>query len=178
MSSLKQAKMNKNKLFMRAIDYLIEQKIVDSQKEIAVRTGISEPTLSNIRSEKKAVSFKTVCKLTEAFPGLFDIAYFRGESESMIIDELTQTNHGELQSDQPTAMELYDMMLKEKDERIRELQIHIDDQRIELANKERTIQSLVQQMATLNARLAAYQQSSLDNYPFHVGVSEPNSTHV
>lgn len=176
--SLKQTKVNKNKLFMRAIDYLIEQKIVDSQKEIAVRTGISEPTLSNIRSEKKAVSFKTVCKLTEAFPGLFDIAYFRGESECMIIDELTQTNQGELQTDQPTDMELYDMMLKEKDERIRELQIHIDDQRIELANKDRTIQSLLQQLSTLNARLAAYQKPALDDYPFPVAVSEPNPSRL
>lgn len=164
---------SKNYIFAEALDWIVKNKGVNGQKGIARATGISENTISRIITGKVQPSDDTLRKISELYG--FNMAWLRGEEDA---DMFIESNTHESPSDLPTSTELYDMMLKEKDERIRELQIHIDDQRIELANKDRTIQSLVQQMATLNARLAAYQQSSLDNYPFHVGVSEPNPTRV
>ena len=168
-----------NDIFAEAFDELKRNHGIKTQKELASRMGVSEDTITRIMKHRTEVTEDIITKLQTASGCIFNLQWLSGKELNMFPPErIDADNPQESASDLPTATELYDMMLKEKDERIRELQIHIDDQRIELANKERTIQSLVQQMATLNARLAAYQQSSLDNYPFHVGVSEPNSTHV
>ena len=73
-------KVLKNRLFINAIDYLIEQKVVEDQKGVSARTGITEAALSNVRNDKKIVSDKTIRKFIEGFPGIFNPAYFRGEN--------------------------------------------------------------------------------------------------
>ena len=80
-------KVLKNQLFIRAVDYLIDEGKVASQKELAQVTGITEATLSNIRNDKKIVSDKTIRKLLEAFPGLFNADYFRGKSIYMLMSD-------------------------------------------------------------------------------------------
>ena len=82
-------KVLKNQLFIRAVDYLIDEGKVASQKELAQVTGITEATLSNIRNDKKIVSDKTIRKLLEAFGGIFNMAYFRGEDpHCMLMEDL------------------------------------------------------------------------------------------
>ena len=83
-------KVLKNKLFISAVDWLIDHKKVENQKELAVVTKIQEPTLSNIRNDKKMVSDKTIRKLIESFPGLFNHDYFRGQSVWMLMQDLME----------------------------------------------------------------------------------------
>ena len=83
-------KVLKNKLFISAVDWLIDHKKVENQKELAVVTKIQEPTLSNIRNDKKMVSDKTIRKLIESFPGLFNPDYFRGQSVWMLMQDLME----------------------------------------------------------------------------------------
>lgn len=66
----------KNRRFIDAVDYLIQMKIVDSQKELSELTGITASTFSNIRQYNKAVSNKTIFKFLEHFPNLFNTDYF------------------------------------------------------------------------------------------------------
>lgn len=82
----------KNQLFIRAVDYLIDHKLVLTQKELARITGIKEPTFSNIRNDKKVVSDKTIRKLMDAFEGLFNPLYFRGESSYMLMEDYIEAN--------------------------------------------------------------------------------------
>ena len=85
-------KVLKNRLFINAIDHLIEQKVVEDQKGVSARTGLTEATLSNIRNDKKIVSDKTIRKFLENFPGIFNPEYFRCNSEHMLADEPVQAS--------------------------------------------------------------------------------------
>ena len=80
-------KVLKNQLFINAVDYLIDKKVVDDQKSVSARTGITEATLSNIRNDKKIVSDKTIRKFLEGFPGIFNPDYFKGQNIYMTLQE-------------------------------------------------------------------------------------------
>ncbi len=80
-------KVLKNKLFINAVDYLIDERVVEDQKGVSARTGLTEATLSNIRNDKKIVSDKTIRKFIEGFPGIFNPAYFKGENIYMTLTE-------------------------------------------------------------------------------------------
>jgi len=80
-------KVLKNQLFINAVDYLIEQKIVTDQKGVSERTGITESALSNIRNDKKIVSDKTIRKFLDGFPDIFNPAYFKGQNIYMTVQD-------------------------------------------------------------------------------------------
>ena len=113
-------KMKKNQLFIRAVDYLIEQKVVKDAKNLCEITDISEATISNIRGEKKAVSLKTICKLTDKFPGLFNPEYFQGMSEYLLLQDAKDAKQKAVSTStgKPTAniIELYATLIKEVEE--------------------------------------------------------------
>jgi transcriptional regulator with XRE-family HTH domain len=106
--------MNKNQRFIRAVDYLIGKKHVKDAKTLCEITGLSESTISNIRSEKKAVSLKSVCKLSDAFPGMFNPEYFQGVSEYLLIEDAKQEAVSP-STDEPTAniIELYASLIQD-----------------------------------------------------------------
>ena len=79
----------KNELFKVAIDYLFREKKVGSQKELAEKIGITEPSLSRVMNGGRTVSDKTLHKMNEAFGGIFNMAYFRGEDpHCMLMEDL------------------------------------------------------------------------------------------
>ena len=80
----------KSERFISAVDYLIESKRITGQKELAELTGINESTFSNIRNKKKNVTDKTIYKLLDAFPGLFNSDYFRLKAYHLLAEEQTQ----------------------------------------------------------------------------------------
>ena len=69
----------KNELFKVAIDYIYKEHLVGSQGELAEKIGISASALSRIMNDKKFVGDDTLRKMNEAFGGIFNMAYFRGE---------------------------------------------------------------------------------------------------
>ena len=79
----------KNELFKVAVDYIFKEKKVGSQKELADRIGITEPSLSRIMNNKRFVSDDTLRKMNESFGGIFNMAYFRGEDpHCMLMEDL------------------------------------------------------------------------------------------
>ena len=79
----------KNELFRVAVDYLFREKKVGSQKELAEKIGITEPSLSRVMNGGRIVSDKTLHKMNEAFGGIFNMAYFRGEDpHCMLLEDL------------------------------------------------------------------------------------------
>jgi len=77
----------KNELFRVAVDYLFREKKVGSQKELAEKIGITEPSLSRVMNGGRTVSDKTLHKMNEAFGGIFNMAYFRGEDPQCMLME-------------------------------------------------------------------------------------------
>ena len=79
----------KNELFKVAIDYIYKEHLVGSQGELADKIGISASALSRIMNDKKFVGDDTLRKMNEAFGGIFNMAYFRGEEpHCMLMEDL------------------------------------------------------------------------------------------
>ena len=79
----------KNELFKVAIDYIYKEHLVGSQGELAEKIGISASALSRIMNDKKFVGDDTLRKMNEAFGGIFNMAYFRGEDpHCMLMEDL------------------------------------------------------------------------------------------
>ena len=117
-------KVLKNRLFINAVDYLIDERVVEDQKGVSARTGLTEATLSNIRNDKKIVSDKTIRKFLEGFPGIFNPAYFKGENIYMTLTEAMEAKiYGEEQKkkEEPPAPqpEIPDFIQKLFDEAVR-----------------------------------------------------------
>lgn len=192
-------KVLKNQLFIKAVDYLIDEGKADSQKELAQVTGITEATFSNIRNDKKIVSDKTIRKLLDAFPAIFNPDYFRGKSIYMLMsdyieakadaDEQKQKSDNsaciaEMHTNIPDMSSVFNAALAAKDESIESL-------KRELCTKDDLIQSLREQLVTKDnliaeqkARLIDYrhqidqfQHSDISNYPFPIGAADGESRH-
>lgn len=80
-------KEERNRRFIDAVDYLIESHYVLSQKELASRTGIMESTFSNVRQNRKSVSDKTIYKVLDVFPGIFNVGFFKLKSCEMLMQQ-------------------------------------------------------------------------------------------
>lgn len=79
----------KNQLFKVAVDYIYQQHLVSGQGDLAKKIGISDSALSRIMNDKKFVGDDTLRKMNEAFGGIFNMAYFRGEDpHCMLMEDL------------------------------------------------------------------------------------------
>lgn len=79
----------RNQLFKVAVDYIYKEHLADSQGDLAKKIGISESALSRIMNDKKFVGDDTLRKMNEAFGGIFNMAYFRGEDpHCMLMEDL------------------------------------------------------------------------------------------
>lgn len=94
-------KKKKNELFMAAIDHLYKERLVSSQKELAEKIGISEPSLSRIKNNRKFVGDETLRKMNDAFGGIFNMAYFRGDGVPMFAH--SANNETDVVSDVPVV---------------------------------------------------------------------------
>ena len=192
-------KVLKNQLFIRAVDYLIDEGKVASQKELAQVTGITEATLSNIRNDKKIVSDKTIRKLLEAFPGLFNADYFRGKSIYMIMSDYLEDKIEAEEKEKevsaslstpvtgiPDMSSVLNSALAKADESIASLKIALATKEQLIAEKQARIVALEQTVADKDAiirardarilelerRIANINASDLSHYPFTIGAAE------
>ena len=110
----------KNERFRVAIDYLYSKNAISSDKELAGKIGITPASLSRLFNGKKNVSDDTIRKMNDAFDGIFNMAYFRGESEHMIVEDITDAKQKAVSTstDEPTAniLELYAQMIRGLDD--------------------------------------------------------------
>ena len=110
----------KNERFRVAIDYLYSKNAISSDKELAGKIGITPASLSRLFNGKKNVSDDTIRKMNDAFDGIFNMAYFRGESEHMIVEDIADAKQKAVSTstDEPTAniLELYAQMIRGLDD--------------------------------------------------------------
>ena len=182
----------KNELFRVAVDYLFREKKVGSQKELAEKIGITEPSLSRVMNGGRTVSDKTLHKMNEAFGGIFNMAYFRGEDQRCMLmeDLIYYKQHPEerlvfekpkvISTQIPTTSDLSILIEKavEKatayaDKTIAALENQVERYEKELDAKSEEIKRLQARIHELEAFTTVIRTDDpLRNYPFEVGVSE------
>ena len=189
-------KKGKNELFRVAVDYLFREKKVGSQKELAEKIGITEPSLSRVMNGGRIVSDKTLHKMNEAFGGIFNMAYFRGEDpQCMLMEDLiyykqhpeerlvfdkshVSTTPTTPKEPAPQAIDYTFLIEKavEKatayaDKYIATLEKQVKDKDDQLADKERTIRLLEQKIEMLKA-MQHIDADNLLHSPFPIGVAD------
>ena len=165
-------KVLKNKLFISAVDWLIDHKKVENQKELASVTKIQEPTLSNIRNDKKIVSDKTIRKLIESFPGLFNPDYFRGQSVWMLMQDLMEEkDKTETPKNVPSnigdVMELYAQRVRLVDD----LRQSLKEELAEVRAIKEDMQTAVSDFRDATYRLTQALKSLNEQRPLSIGIA-------
>jgi transcriptional regulator with XRE-family HTH domain len=183
----------KNELFRVAVDYLFREKKVGSQKELAEKIGITEPSLSRVMNGGRTVSDKTIYKMNEAFGGIFNMAYFRGEDQlCMLMEDLIYyKQHPEerlvfekpkvISTQIPTTSDLSILIEKavEKatayaDKTIATLENQVERYEKELDAKSEEIKRLQARIQELEAVTTIIRYDDPEKeYPFPIGTAEP-----
>jgi transcriptional regulator with XRE-family HTH domain len=181
----------KNELFRVAVDYLFREKKVGSQKELAEKIGITEPSLSRVMNGGRTVSDKTIHKMNEAFGGIFNMAYFRGEDPQCLLMEdlryykqhpeerMVFDKQQETASPAPTAID-YTFLIEKAVEKATDYA----DKTIAVLEKQ--VADKDREIVTLNARIRELEtiikiqttDNPLGKYPFPVGVADDGSIHI
>ena len=88
----------RNEIFAHVLDWLIQNNKVEDQKDLALKTGISQNTVSRIMTGKVEPSDDTLRKLNATFGNIFNMQYLRGESIVMLIEDVAyyKSHPGEL----------------------------------------------------------------------------------
>ena len=179
----------KNEFFMVAVDYLFKEGLVDSQKELAEKIGITESALSRIKNNRKFVGDDTLRKMDEAFGCIFNMPYFRGRSVYLLKEDAAEAmiNSVGAKMQQPprsqtvtpdvssimnaalaAQMQTIEALKREaiaKDEQIADL-------RARIIEKDDHIATLKARIAELQQLLAIQKNTDLGTYPFPVGVAD------
>ena len=82
----------RNEIFGHVLYWLVREKIVKDQQDLSIKTGISKNTISRIMTGKVEPKDDTLRKLNQAFGNIFNMAYLRGQSHVMLIDDLEHEN--------------------------------------------------------------------------------------
>ncbi len=164
----------KNDIFANVLDWLIQKGKVEDQKDLAIKTGISQNTVSRIMTGKVEPSDDTLRKLNASFGNIFNMQYLRGESTVMLIEDAAyyKSHPKELkklfgeEEKEIDQSSLINAALAAKDETIR-----TKDETI--ASLRETIESLKRENAILRQQLGIYQAGEMfDHHPFPIGVAD------
>ena len=185
----------KNELFKVAIDYIYKEHLVSCQGELAERIGISASALSRIMNGKKFVGDETLRKMNEAFGGIFNMKYFRGEDpHCMLMEDLTYyQQHPEERivfdkshsspapsapaEPAPQAIDYTFLIEKavEKATAYADKTIAILEKQVEILEKD--VETKDREISLLKTRLHEFELATTiitpgQKYPFEVGISE------
>ena len=159
---------SKNERFAVAVDYLFQEKLITSQKDLCVKIGLTEPTYSRIKTGKRIVSDETVRKLNDAFDSIFNMAYFRGDSETLLANG--QEPAQELPAPSIDNGSILNALLAAKDETIDVMAKQLKDKDNLIQAKDDLIKTLQVQLDKLQKELMTQR---LGDYRFNIA-SESN----
>ena len=178
----------RNEIFAHVLDWLIQNNKVEDQKDLALKTGISQNTVSRIMTGKVEPSDDTLRKLNATFGNIFNMQYLRGESIVMLIEDVAyyKSHPGELNKlingegdNKIDQSSLVNAALAAKDETIAALRDQLTTKDTVIQAKDELIANLRQQIATLQQQLHAAQEDELfKNFPFQKGVSDKHDTDI
>ena len=174
----------RNEIFAHVLDWLIQNNKVEDQKDLALKTGISQNTVSRIMTGKVEPSDDTLRKLNATFGNIFNMQYLRGESIVMLIEDVAyyKSHPGELNKlingegdNKIDQSSLVNAALAAKDETIAAL-------REQIQAKDDLIASLRQNIEILQHQVhAAKDEELFKDFPFPKGIADKKdkpSAHV
>ena len=144
---LKNNEMVRNERFRVAIDYLYKEGLIADQTELSQKTGITVTTVSRILNNRvKEPSEATIRRLNEAFGNIFNPAYFRCESDRLLMadDEPVQKV--------PDIIDLCSRLVSEVEELRKDVRKQFDEvaeMRNSLREERKAMTQLIQQLAAL-----------------------------
>ena len=174
----------RNEIFAHVLDWLIQNNKVEDQKDLALKTGISQNTVSRIMTGKVEPSDDTLRKLNATFGNIFNMQYLRGESIVMLVEDVAyyKSHPGELNKlingegdNKIDQSSLVNAALAAKDETITALHEQIQA-------KDELIAALRQQINILQQQVhAAKNEELFKDFPFPKGIADKKdkpSAHV
>ncbi len=175
----------RNNIFAAAFDYLKREKGIKTQKRLAELMGVSEDTITRILKDRCEVTEDVITKLQTASGCIFNLQWLRGEDPiHMLIEDLNDgmvahflPPEGEERNAPIDHSSLVNAALAAKDETINVLKSQVTDLRIQLVEKDKTIEDKNNIIAMLKQRLAEMEavHDNLERYPFPLGSAEPES---
>ena len=181
----------RNEIFAHVLDWLIQNNKVEDQKDLALKTGISQNTVSRIMTGKVEPSDDTLRKLNATFGNIFNMQYLRGESIVMLIEDVAyyKSHPGELNKlingegdNKIDKSSLVNAALAAKDATIAAKDETIATLHEQIQAKDELIAALRQQIATIQQQLYAAKDEELFNdFPFQKGIADKKdkpSAHV
>lgn len=172
-------------IFRKMFDYLVANKLIPNQTELARAAGLNEVSVSRIlNGQVKKTKQETLWKVNVAFGNVFNPDWLRGESDVMLLADLAPVSadvpanndmaDGDPSGQSPTPSTFDPMtanLLAAKDETIAALKRELDgkDKIIAakddvIASKEALIDTLQQQLSALRAQLAIEKGLLADGY--------------
>jgi len=170
-------------IFRKMFDYLVANKLIHNQTELARAVGLNEVSVSRIlNGQVKKTKQETLWKVNVAFGNLFNPDWMRGESDVMLATDLAPVSadapaatvpvgipanaptrslspDGESSPTPPdlttaALLAAKDETIASKEETIATLRSQLSDKDDVIAAKDALISSLQQQLDTLHAQLA------------------------
>ena len=161
-------KKERNERFLVAVDYLFKENLVRNQTDLCQKVGIGVASYSRIKTGVRIVSDDTIRKLNDAFGGIFNMAYFRGDSETLLAN--IQEPAQELPAPVIDNGSILNALIAAKDETI-------DVMAKQLKDKDNLIQAKDDLIKTLQAQLDKLQKElttrCLGDYRINIA-SEPH----
>lgn len=187
----------RNNIFAAAFDYLKRNTDIKTQKDLALRMGVTENTITRILKDRTEVTEDIITKLQTASGCIFNLQWLRGEDAfNMLASDAAEAELRKSESKQneidPSSlanaaisayvesiatlkqtiskMEVqHERELADRDARIVELKNTIKDKITIIKAREARIVELEQKIAKM-------QFSDIDNYPFSIGTADERQT--
>ena len=152
-----------NEIFKQMLDWIYANTEAHNQADVARKSGLFEATISRALNGKiKRVKQETLRKVNSAFGNVFNPAWLRGDSDTMLVADLQAASQpavantpANIPSDSPDLSSLINATLAAKDETIMSL-------KRELTAKDGIINLLNDQLADRTSLMQSIQQHADD----------------
>ncbi len=188
---------DRNRIFAAAFDELRRTQGVKTQKDLALRMGVSEDTITRILKHGGRVTEDIITKLQTASGCIFNLQWLRGESDIMLsadlkkvpaIDDVPQVSrefamaiNAVTDAKDQTIRSLkrqLDAIEKKSEELIKEKEKRIATLEAQLQDKAALIDNLQQQIADMRSTIQEIDTERLfAKYPFGMGVADRGDVH-
>ncbi len=139
-----------------------------TQKDIVKAAGLSQNTITKIKTGQNNAGDDTINKLCNAFKLNPDF-FYRGSKQFKMEEKEQQPAPPAPTIDNGSAI---NAAIAAKDETIETLKARIVELKNTIADKDTIIKDREDRIVALERKLASYATSDLDNYPFSVGVAD------
>jgi transcriptional regulator with XRE-family HTH domain len=168
-------------------DHLREFFGIHTQIDFANAIRITRPALSSAMNGNEAYLTKNLFqKICAAFPGVFNIDYLlNGHGDLLTHEEDAKTETIRMEDKMRSPLvdideivnKAVEIAVSAKDETINVLKSQVSDLRIQLVEKDKTIEDKNNIIAMLKQRLAEMEavHDNFEKYPFPLGSAEPES---